>query len=330
MFSGPGKSFRKGLTLVEIVQQFDSEQKAEDWFIAQRWPNGITCAHCSGNNISDRPGRKPQRFHCRNCRKYFSVKTKTVLQSSNIPLSKWAIGFFLYSTHLKGISSMKLHRDLGITQKSAWHMGHRIREAWDTFAGKFSGPVEVDETYIGGKERNRHVSKKLNVGRGVAGKTPVAGLLDRQTNQITTQVIPSTTKNVIVPFIEGFTLPDTLVFTDEFTAYQTLNRPRTSVNHSAKQFVDGIVSTNGIESHWALMKRGYMGVYHHWSVKHLPRYVHEFAARHNLRPLDTAVQMTRIVQGAIGKRLRYSDLVNSVGPIIKPPRRARALPPPKP
>ena len=125
---GPGKSYRKGISLVDVVKQFDADDKAEEWFVAQRWPAGVICPHCESGNIATVASRKPQPFRCRTCRKHFSVKTGTLLHSSNIPLHKWAIAFYLYATNLKGVSSMKLHRDLGITQKSAWYMAHRIRE----------------------------------------------------------------------------------------------------------------------------------------------------------------------------------------------------------
>ena len=162
--SGPGKSYRKGITLLDAVQKFDTEDKAEAWFVEQRWPSGVACPFCGTLNVAVVASRKPQPFRCREkeCRKSFSVKTGTLLHSSNLPLSKWAIAFFLYATNLKGVSSMKLHRDLGIAQSSAWYMAHRIREMWTAEAEKFAGPVEVDETYIGGKERNKHESKLAN------------------------------------------------------------------------------------------------------------------------------------------------------------------------
>ena len=127
---GPGKANRKGITLIDAVQKFGSEADAEAWFIERRWKDGIRCPHCNSVHISERASRKPMPYHCRTCRQYFSVRTGTVLQNSKLPLSKWCIAFYLFSTNLKGVSSMKLHRDLGITQKSAWHMAHRIREAW--------------------------------------------------------------------------------------------------------------------------------------------------------------------------------------------------------
>ena len=307
--SGPGKAHRKGITLMDVVKQFDTEAKAETWFVEQRWPDGVTCPFCQSQEVSPRPSRKPQPFRCRACRRDFSVKTGTVLHSSNIPLSKWALGFYLFMTNLKGVSSMKLHRDLGVSQKSAWHMAHRIRETLDTTGGKFAGPVEADETYIGGLEKNKHASKKLKAGRGGVGKTPVVGVKDRETNQVRTEVVPFTNKATLQGFVLKHTDPMATVYTDEARAYLGLPRVHESVAHSAGEYVRGMAHTNGLESHWAMFKRGIDGVYHHISVKHLPRYSQEFEGRHNRRPMDTAEQMGYMARGADGKRLRYEDLV---------------------
>ena len=307
--SGPGKSFRKGITLVEAVKTYGDEASAEAWFINQRWPDGIRCPHCASDRISERANRKPMPYHCRDCRKYFSVRTNSVLQSSNLSLSKWALAYFLFSTNLKGVSSMKLHRDLGISQKSAWHLAHRIRESWNETAERFAGPVEADETYVGGKESNKHEWKKQKAGRGTVGKTPVAGVIDRSTNRIATQVVESTTKATLQAFVEIHTEDDAQVYTDEHPSYQGISRPHQSVSHSAKEYVNGLAHTAGIDSHWAMLKRGINGVYHHVSVKHLGRYANEFSGRHNARPLDTTDQMGAMVAGAEGKQLRYLDLV---------------------
>ena len=306
--SGPGKSYRKGISLVEAVQTFGDKVQAEDWLIERRWTDGVRCVRCEGVNITERPARQ-QRFWCKNCRRSFSVKTGTLMEGSNLNYTQWAIAFFLYSTNLKGVSSMKLHRDLGITQKAAWHLAHRVRAAWNNEADKFAGPVEVDETYIGGKERNKHNSKKLRAGRGTVGKTAVVGIRDRQTGQIRTQVVQSTDAGTLQDFVKRNTQPYTMVYTDEARAYIGLPRPHEAVRHSVSEFVRGMAHTNGMESHWAALKRGYDGTYHHMSPKHLNRYIDEFAGRHNSRPLDTTDQIAALVQGSEGKRLRYIDLI---------------------
>ena len=235
MAGGPGKSYRHGITLVEAVQRFGTEEAAETWFIQERWPDGIRCPFCESDAVSTIKNRRPMPFRCRECRKHFSVKTNTIMHDSKLPLSKWALAFYLYSTHLKGVSSMKLHRDLGITQKTAWHLAHRIREAWDDGHDKFAGPVEVDETYIGGKESNKHESKKLRAGRGAVGKTPVVGMKDRETNQVEAEVIDRTDRQTLHEFVHQRTMPNATVYTDEARSYVGIHRRHESVSHSAKR-----------------------------------------------------------------------------------------------
>ena len=308
--SGPGKSYRKGISLIEIVKKFDTEEKAEAWFIAQRWPDGPTCPFCDSDQVSPRPTRKPQPFRCRACRKDFSVTTGTLLHRTHLPLSKWAIAYYLFATNLKGVSSMKLHRDLGITQKTAWYMAHRIRQMMENGdAAKFAGPVEADETYVGGKEGNKHESKKLRAGRGTVGKTAVAGVKDRETNQVDAEVVARTDGPTLREFVHHRTEPTAMVYTDEAAAYRRLNRTHEAVAHGAGEYVRGMAHTNGMESFWSMLKRGYVGTYHHFSVKHLDRYVGEFEGRHNRRPLDTSEQMRIMAQNAAGKQLPYAELI---------------------
>ena len=286
---------------------FDDEDAVEDMFIEARWPNGIACPKCGSVDIQERPTRKPQPFRCRSCRKDFSVKTGTVMQGSNLSLSKWALAAYQMNTSLKGVSSMKLGRDLGISQQSAWHLAHRIRKAWEDNGGLFTGPVEVDETWVGGKERNKHENRKTKAGRGPVGKTAVVGMKDRETGKVASSVAHSTDKDTLQGFVEDNIDEGAKVYTDENPAYHDLPNHET-VKHSSQEYVRGDAHTNGIESHWAMLKRGIMGTYHHVSDKHLDRYVTEFEGRHNNRPSDTIEQIHTVVRGMEGKRLRYRDL----------------------
>ena len=306
---GPGKHYRQGLSLIDLQDRFPDDATAEKWFTEQRWPDGIRCPDCGSDKITIRGKHPRMPYRCRACRKFFSVKTNSVMHSSKIGYRKWALAIYILTTNIKGTSSMKLHRDLGIGQKAAWHMAQRVRETWAQHPVAFAGPAEFDESWIGGKEGNKHASKRLNAGRGTVGKAAVVGAKDRRTNRIAATPVAATDARTLQGFVIDHTDADATVYTDEARAYDGLPRLRQAVKHSIGQYVDGQAHTNGIESFWALMKRGYQGTYHKLSEKHLARYVNEFAGRHNQRPLDTIDQMGAMVRGMDGKRLRYEDLI---------------------
>ena len=236
------------------------------------------------------------------------------MHKSQIPLRKWVFAIYLHLTSLKGVSSMKLHRDIGVPQKTAWFMLQRIRQAWshdDLHA--FAGPIEIDETYMGGKERNKHKGKKIKAGRGTVGKTAVVGAKDRKTNKVRAMVVKATDAKTLQSFVLVTALAGATVYTDDAAAYKGMPFYHHAVKHSVGEYVRGMAHTNGIESFWSMLKRAHKGVYHKISAKHLQRYVNEFSGRHGIRERDTIVQMGTVARSMAGKRLPYRALVADNG-----------------
>jgi transposase-like protein len=299
----------KTISLYQFLQRIPDEQAARKYFENMRWSKGRYCPHCNSNNTVHVQNEKPQPYRCKDCRKHFSVRTGTVLTASNVPLQKWLLAAYLMTTAKKGVSSCQMSRELGVTQKTAWLLCHKIREIWTVPSRQFTGEVEADETYLGGKEKNKHSSRKLHAGRGIVGKQAVLGARER-TGKVMAVTSTSTEQEAIHSFIEKNVYPGTTVFTDDHRSYIGLKRyNHESLNHSAGEYVRGKAHTNGIESFWALLKRGYYGTFHHFSIKHANRYINEFATRNNNRECDTIDVMAITAKGVTGKLLPYKELV---------------------
>ena len=309
----PGRAHREGLSIIELMEMFPNEEAASNWFESVLWPDGRCCGHCGSVTTREVPRAKPMPYWCTDCRSYFSVKTGTAMQRSKIPLRKWAIAIYLCLTSLKSVSSMKLRRDLKVTQKTAWFMLHRIREAWthDAYHDEypFDGPVEADETYIGGKESNKYMSQRQNVGGGTGGKIAVVGVKDRATRHVRVAVAPDTTGPTLRGFVASNATPEATVYTDSEPAYLGIARRHEAVRHSVGEYVRGMAHTNGMESFWSMLKRAHAGTFQKLSPKHLDRYVQEFAGKHNIRDSSTLAQMRDTVCRLIGRNLLYTDLI---------------------
>ena len=314
----PGKSHRKGISIKKLGEMFPDDDAARAWIEQQIWPQGPYCPHCGSFNVQHPIKHKTMTHRCRDCpkRPQFSLKTGTVMQASNLGYRDWAIAIYLLTTNLKGISAMKLHRELEIAYTSAWHLAHRLREAFgDGTAPRFHGPAEADETFIGGRRKNMPAKKRKELtGRGTVGKAAVVGVKDRETNRVTARRVSQTDATALQGFVRENVEPGATLYTDEAKAYAGIPEyTHEAVNHSVGEYVRGMAHTNGLESFWSMLKRGYQGTFHKFSEKHLDRYVVEFSGRHNMRNADTIDMMGIVARQSVGKRLRYQDLIADNG-----------------
>jgi transposase-like protein len=299
------------ISTFQLFAMFPDAESARIYLESRLWSDGVKCPVCKGGGRITK--RKGGFYRCNACQLDFTIRTGTIFERSHVPLHKWLYAMYLLVTARKGISSMQLAKEIGITQKSAWFVLHRLREACGGKLDKLRGMIEIDEMYIGGKESNKHEHKKLKTGRGTVGKTAVIGMRERGGRTVA-MPLQSTDANTLQTVIHKSVELGSMLFTDEHAGYVGLDNQffgHATVNHSAGEYARGNANTNGIESVWAVMKRGVYGVYHQVSKKHLSRYVDEFTfrlndgdvKRHTLERLDS------FVTAVVGKRLTYNGLI---------------------
>lgn len=311
------------MNLNDLAKSYSTEDSARAFLEKERWPDGTICPHCGvvgeSYQLHGKPESKntvrPGVWKCKGCRKQFTVKVGTIFEDSHIPLTTWLRAIHLLCASKKGMSAHQLHRMLGVTYKSAWFMAHRIRyamsqEPLSSKLAKLRGTVEVDETYVGGKQRGRQGYK--------GNKAPVVALVERGGNVRSFHHPQAVTGKNLKQVIRENVHPDTHIMTDEFGAYRGLKREfrkHSTIRHKwhvyARKEGDVIISTNTIEGYFSILKRGINGVYHHVSKKHLHRYLSEFDFRYNARYVTDGERAAQAIKGFEGKRLTYRDSLHS-------------------
>ena len=308
------------INIVELGQRFSDEDKAREMLESVRWPNGATCPHCGSvkayrlepKPTSKRPGRKGL-WKCGDCRKQFTVTVGTIFEGSHIPLNKWVIAVYLMCASKKGVSALQLQRMMKpLTYKSAWFMCHRIRHAMtqEPMTGLLQGTVEADETYIGGKARNMHASKRAKLtGRGPADKQPIFALVERG-GQLLGQKVANVTGENLKGIIRQQVAPEAVIMTDEHGAYRGLSNDFAGhevVAHSQGEYVRKDAHTNTLEGAFSLFKRQIVGAHHHVSLEHLDRYWDEFEWKYNRRESTEGAKLEMALKASEGKRLMYKQ-----------------------
>jgi transposase-like protein len=297
-------------TLQQAILYFSDADNCISFLSEMRWPDGVECPICGERKVSYLTTRRV--WKCLTCKKQFSVKVGSIMEDSPITLDKWLVSIWLIANAKNGISSHELHRSLGITQKSAWFVLHRIRKALQNGSlAKMSGEIEVDETFIGGAARNFHIAKRKPLDlNGFVGKVAVMGLLDRHTRQVRTTVIDGTTRAILDPKVRQHIEPGSTVYTDMHAGYHKLENEYVHhmINH-AEEYVRGNVHTNGIEKFWSLLKRSLKGTYVSVEPFHLFRYLDEQTFRFNTRKGTDADRFVKAAAALTGKRLTYEELI---------------------
>ncbi len=298
--------------IFEFQKEFNSEEKCREYLEQQRWNGTPACPFCGSINVCRFSNGKIFKCREKQCRQKFSVTVGTIYQNTKIPLSKWFLATYILSVHSKGISSLQLANWLGTTQKTAWHLNHRIREMLTDKAPELlEGIVECDETYVGGSLQNIHKHKKEKLA-GLDNKTMVFGAVERE-GKLRVRVIPETNIENVSKTIEEFVLPDSFMVTDEHRAYAKVGQKykHRKVNHRSKEYVkkeDILVHTNNIEGYWNILKKQIDGIHHSVSPKHLQRYCNESAFRYNNRAAFQDERFAEALRNCNGS-LKYNELI---------------------
>jgi transposase-like protein len=311
------KTVSEPKSLQEAILYFSNPDNCLSYLVARRWSKGVVCPNCGSENVSFSKSRRIWQCGSHHAKRQFSVKVGTIFEDSPIGLDKWLAATWMLTNCKNGISSYEVARALGVTQKSAWFMLHRIRLALqDESFRKLSGEVEVDETFIGGKSRNMHLSKRAQriTGTGGKDKTPVMGILERG-GRVHASVIPNRRKKALQAKVREHVTVGSALFTDSLPSYNDLDREYAhQVIDHAIAYVDGKVHTNGMENFWSLLKRGIKGTYVSVEPFHLFRYLDEQSFRFNYRKdLNDGDRFDRVVRQIVGKRLTFAELTGKVG-----------------
>lgn len=294
-------------SLADFNAAFPTEKACIKHLEKLRWSNKVVSPFDETSKVYK---CKDNKYFCNNTKKYFNVKTKTLFDNTKVPLKKWFIAIWLSTAHKKGISSCQLARDIHVTQKTAWFMLQRIRVCFEEDPPPLEGTVEIDETFVGGKNKNRHKDKKVKKcqGRSYKDKVPVFGMLERN-GRLIAKVVKNTKASTLLSYIKGYVKEGTIIYSDEWN-YGDIDKYyiHASVNHAGKLYGYGDVHTNTIEGFWGIFKRGIIGIYNKVSKKHLQKYVDEFVFRYNTRKI-CETQRFNLFLYRMERRLKYEDLI---------------------